>query len=555
MAMPYDNLLSDKKRRLEKVFGLRKGGGKVVEKKDAVALLERLLVPGDRVCLEGDNQKQADFFARQLCMLDPTRVNSLHMVQSSLVLPEHLQLFEKGIASRLDFAFSGPVSTRLAELVNAGTIRIGDIHTYLELHARYFIDLTPRVSLVAGMYADREGNLYTGHNTEDTPTICEATAFKQGIVVAQVSEIRENLPRVDIPGSWIDLVVPVGEVPYVEPLFTRDPAGITDLQVFLAMLVIKGIYEPYGIRSLNHGIGYAPQAIELLLPTYGKGLKGRICTHWALNPHPTLIPAIEEGFVESVHSFGSEPGMEEYCDRRQDIFFCGQDGSMRSSRTFCQLAGLYAIDCFLGATLQIDRFGNSSTATRGRISGFGGAPNLGCNPPGRRHETQAYMKAGTEDSFLRNSIGSYPRGRKIVVQVTPTVSEKKKIPVFVEELDAVSMWREKKFNTPPVMIYGDQVTHIVTEKGIAFLNRCSDLAERMSAVRVVAGDTPVGRTVKPGETDFLRKKGVIATPGDLGIDRKDASRELLAAQSFDDLVRWSGGLYKVPEKCFSSRKN
>ena len=165
------------------------------------------------------------------------------------------------------------------------------------------------------------------------------------------------------------------------------------------------------------------------------------------------------------------------------------------------------------------------------------------------------MKAGAEDSFLRNSIGSYPRGRKIVVQVTPTVSEKKKIPVFVEELDAVSMWREKKFNTPPVMIYGDQVTHIVTEKGIAFLNRCSDLAERMSAVRVVAGDTPVGRTVKPGETDFLRKKGVIATPGDLGIDRKDASRELLAAQSFDDLVRWSGGLYKVPEKCFSSRKN
>ncbi len=41
-------------------------------------------------------------------------------------------------------------------------------------------------------------------------------------------------------------------------------------------------------------------AIELLLPTYGEqlGLKGKICKHWTLNPHPTLIPAIESGWVE-----------------------------------------------------------------------------------------------------------------------------------------------------------------------------------------------------------------------------------------------------------------
>jgi malonate decarboxylase alpha subunit len=42
--------------------------------------------------------------------------------------------------------------------------------------------------------------------------------------------------------------------------------------------------------------------IELLLPTYaGKlGLKGKIATHWALNPHPTLIPAIESGAPQRV---------------------------------------------------------------------------------------------------------------------------------------------------------------------------------------------------------------------------------------------------------------
>lgn len=554
--MAYNRLLDDKKDRLSKVRSLRKTtSDKVVDKKHTVELLENIIKSNDRVCLEGDNQKQADFLAESLCKLNPVRVNNLHMVQSSLVLGEHLDLFEKGIASKVDFAFSGPVSTRLAELVNRGIIKMGDIHTYLELHARYFLDLTPRVSLVAAMWADKQGNLYTGHNTEDTPTICEATAFKQGIVVAQVKDIRDSLPRVDIPGSWVDIIISTGKEPYIEPLFTRNPEGITEIQIFLAMLVIKGIYQPYKIKSLNHGIGYAPQAIELLLPTYARHLKGQICTHWVLNPHPTLIPAIEEGFVESIHSFGSEPGMEEYCNNRQDIFFCGEDGTMRSSRTFCQLAGLYGIDCFLGATLQIDRYGNSSTATRGKISGFGGAPNLGCSAPGRRHETEAYMKAGAEDKMLQKSIGGYPRGRKIVVQITPTISEKKKIPVFVEELDAVSMWKAGRFNTPPVMIYGDQITHIVTEKGIAYLNRCAGLKERMSAIRAVAGETPLGRQENLEETRFLKKKKIIITPEQLAIDRKQATRKLLAAKSFEDIVRLSGGLYHIPTQYINKHKS
>src|SRR4051812_36737363 len=60
-----------------------------VEAADAVALLEAVLEPGDRVCLEGDNQKQADFLARTLVQVDPARVHDLHMVQSVLVLPEH----------------------------------------------------------------------------------------------------------------------------------------------------------------------------------------------------------------------------------------------------------------------------------------------------------------------------------------------------------------------------------------------------------------------------------------------------------------------------------
>ncbi|MFO1151748.1 MAG: malonate decarboxylase subunit alpha, partial [Alsobacter sp.] len=181
--------------------------GKAVAAADAVALLEAILEPGDRVCVEGNNQKQADFLAAALAKVDPAQVNGLHMVQSVLALPEHLDVFDRGIAAKLDFSFSGPQAGRLAKLASAGRISIGAIHTYLELFGRYFVDLTPRVSLVAAQAADADGNLYTGPNTEDTPVIVEATAFRHGIVIAQVNERVGSVPRVDIPGGWVDFVI------------------------------------------------------------------------------------------------------------------------------------------------------------------------------------------------------------------------------------------------------------------------------------------------------------------------------------------------------------
>ncbi len=183
-----------------------------------------------------------------------------------------------------------------------------------------------------------------------------------------------------------------------------------------------------------------------------------------------MIPAIEAGFVEHVHCFGGEPGMEDYVAAHPEIFAVGPDGHLRSNRCTAHMAGLYGIDCFTGATLQIDRFGNSSTAIKGMIAGFGGAPNLGCTPPGQRHVSEAAARAGRwgEDGLLH--------GRKVVIQVTPTVSEKKQIPVFVNQLDAIDLYNEGLFSEPPVMITGDQVTHIVTEQGIAFLDRAPDPA-------------------------------------------------------------------------------
>ncbi|MDB5999128.1 MAG: malonate decarboxylase, alpha subunit [Rhizobacter sp.] len=525
------------------------GPGKRITTDRVVELLEAVIEPGDRICLEGNNQKQADFLARALTQVDPQRVHDLHMVQSVLSLPEHLDVFELGIASQLDFSFSGPQGARLAQLVSDGLIRIGAIHTYLELFGRYFIDLTPKVSMVAAQAADAQGNLYTGPNTEDTPAIVEATAFKGGIVIAQVNEFLDVLPRVDIPGDWVDFTLLAPEPNVIEPLFTRDPAQISEIQVLMAMMAIKGIYAEYGVQSLNHGIGFDTAAIELLLPTYGErlGLKGRICRHWALNPHPALIPAIEAGWVESIHSFGSELGMEDYVRARPDVFFTGADGSLRSNRAFCQAAGHYACDMFIGSTLQIDLAGNSSTATIGRITGFGGAPNMGADARGRRHTSAAWLQAGREARDGLGGARGTPRGQKLVVQMVETFREHMQ-PAFVERLDAWTLAEQAGMALPPIMIYGDDVTHVLTEEGIANLLLCRSDEEREQAIRGVAGFTPVGQKRDRAMVERLRARGVIRRPADLGIDPRDATRNLLAARSMRDLVRASGGLYKPPRR-------
>ncbi len=523
--------------------------GKRVAHAQIVALLHAVLEPGDRVCLEGNNQKQADFLARALVQLDPQRVHGLHMVQSVLSLPEHLDVFENGIAAKLDFSFSGPQGARLAQLLARNRLQIGAIHTYLELFSRYFVDLTPKVSLIAAQAADAQGNLYTGPNTEDTPAIVEATAFSGGIVIAQVNELIDTLPRVDIPADWVDFVVLAPQPNVIEPLFTRDPAQISEIQVLMAMIAIKGIYAEYGVQRLNHGIGFDTAAIELLLPTYGQslGLKGRICQHWALNPHPALIPAIEAGWVESIHSFGSELGMEDYIRARPDVFFTGADGSLRSNRAFCQAAGHYACDLFIGSTLQIDLAGNSSTATLGRIAGFGGAPNMGADARGRRHTSPTWLQAGREARQGLPGARGTPRGQKLVVQMVETFREHMQ-PAFVDKLDAWQLAEQSGMPLPPIMIYGDDVTHILTEEGLANLLLCRTDDEREQAIRGVAGYTPVGLARDRRMVESLRARGIIRRPADMGIDPRHATRNLLAARSMRELVHASGGLYRPPTR-------
>ena len=110
-------------------------------------------------------------------------------------------------------------------------------------------------------------------------------------------------------------IVVAADRPFVlEPLFTRDPRHIGP-----SANPEGDDGDPRHLRtpqvtSLNHGIGFDTAAIELLLPTYGEklGLKGKICPALGAQSAPDLIPAIESGWVESIHCFGGESGMNGY---------------------------------------------------------------------------------------------------------------------------------------------------------------------------------------------------------------------------------------------------
>src|SRR6201984_1416819 len=157
----------EKKRRMQLVSSWM--SGPLLPREKLVESMEALIAPADRIVLEGDNQKQADFLSRSLAKVDPEKLHGLHLIISSISRPEHLTLFELGIAKKVDFAFAGPQSLRLAQLLEDGRIELGALHTYVELYARLLIDLIPDVVLVCAEQADEQGNLYNGLNTEDAP--------------------------------------------------------------------------------------------------------------------------------------------------------------------------------------------------------------------------------------------------------------------------------------------------------------------------------------------------------------------------------------------------
>jgi malonate decarboxylase alpha subunit len=165
---------------------------------------------------------------------------------------------------------------------------------------------------------------------------------------------------------------------------------------------------------------------------------------------------------------------------------------------------------------------------------------MGHDPRGRRHSTPAWLS-------LITAAAPVARGRKLVVQLVETF-QRGGVPALVESLDAVEVGREAGMPIAPVMIYGDDVSHVVSEEGIACLYKAQGLEERRAALAAIAGATVIGRGADPQRTASLRARGIVQYPEDIGVRRLDARRSLLAARSIDDLVEWSGGLYRPPAR-------
>src|SRR5258708_36180132 len=146
----------------------------------------------------------------------------------------------------------------------------------------------------------------------------------------------------------------------------------------------------------------------------------------------------------------------------------------------------------MGSTMQMDGDANSWTVTSARLAGVGGAPNMGHDAHGRRHSTKAWLDLITEDKPIN-------RGRKLVVQIVETF-QSGGVPAFVETLDAVQVGEQAGMPIAPIMIYGDDVSHVVTEEGIPNLYKPKIQEERRRALAAVSGVSPVGQKAVASET-------------------------------------------------------
>ncbi|HLX01877.1 MAG TPA: malonate decarboxylase subunit alpha, partial [Trinickia sp.] len=79
-ARSWTTLRDEKARRLAAIAPWLED--RVLPRERIVAALEALICPGDRVALEGDNQKQADFLSRSLAKVDPHKVHDIHLLIS-----------------------------------------------------------------------------------------------------------------------------------------------------------------------------------------------------------------------------------------------------------------------------------------------------------------------------------------------------------------------------------------------------------------------------------------------------------------------------------------
>ena len=192
--------------------------------------------------------------------------------------------------------------------------------------------------------------------------------------------------------------------------------------------------------------------------------------------------------------------MERYVAARPDVFFTG--ATDRCGRTGCCASSPASTrsTCSSARRCRSTRDANSSTVTEGRLSGFRRSAQHGPRPA----RPPARLPRVAEPAARRGAGAARTQARRADRRRRSTPAA---LPTFVESLDAVEVGKDAGMPIPPVMIYGDDVSHVVTEEGVAYLYKAPVLADRRAALAAIAGVTPVGR----GADAAARRSGCAAT--------------------------------------------
>ena len=214
--------------------------------------------------------------------------------------------------------------------------------------------------------------------------------------------------------------------------------------------------------------------------------------------------------------------MADYTPRlRPGVFFTGHDGVACGAPTACSRSpGQYAVDLFIGSTLQMDAEGNSSTVTKGRLAGFGGAPNMGSDA-----ESAATPAAAWLDMITNKSVPPHAE-RKLVVQTVETF-HKGGEPSIVDTLDAVAVGKKARMPVAPVMIYGDDVTHLgATEEDRLPSTRPTVWRSAKAVIAAIAGvSTEIGLRADRNRNRRIRSRGLRGNSEDVGVRQRPTPAE------------------------------
>ena len=332
---------------------------------------------------------------------------------------------------------------------------------------------------------------------------------------------------------------------HLQALFTRDPAAITDVQVLMAMVALRGIYEKMSPvaeswRRLQH------RRIELLLPTYGErsGLKGKICKYWVVNPLPTMIPAIEAGWVESVfclrrrgrHGALHRRALGRLLHRpRRQLPFEPRHGPTRRPLRHRHVHWRVAADRHQRQFLD----GLEEPHHRLRRRAQHGLP-ADRPPPSDEGLAESRCRGKSRPRLLARPQARRPDRRDLPGR--PRADLRRGARRGGAQHPQGPAWRDA----------GDDLRrrrHAYRDRGRHRQPRRLPVDRRApGCIRAVAGYTPVGLKRTKRETADLRARGIVQMPEDVGVRPSEASRSLLATQDIKGLVRWSKGLYDPPSQ-------